>query len=182
MINNWQLKNGATSSGLVTRRLYFKKNDIKWPFFPPCTNWPICGDRPNKYKEIIIRIMKIDNQRLKLWRTEQKCGQKKESKKLGAKTWAHGNASGPQIKSLECNLSWRHRGKNLLFSWEKFFLSVSLFFSHKTWIYDFISNHPWGHLLTVDSHCFFAFSCHLMYYTMSNIILSKILSPHTHLQ
>ena len=107
---------------------------------------------------------------------------KKESKKLGAKTWAHGNASGPQIKSLECNLSWRHRGKNLLFSWEKFFLSVSLFFSHKTWIYDFISNHPWGHLLTVDSHCFFAFSCHLMYYTMCNIILSKILSPHTHLQ
>ena len=106
---------------------------------------------------------------------------KREQKKLGAKTWAHGNASGPQIKSLECNLSWRHRGKNLLFSWEKFFLSVSLFFSHKTWIYDFISNHPWGHLLTVDSHCFFAFSCHLMYYTMSNIILSKILSPHTHL-
>ena len=31
MINNWQLKNGATSSGLVTRRLYF---------FPPCTNGP----------------------------------------------------------------------------------------------------------------------------------------------
>ena len=55
-----------------------------------------------------------------------KMGQKrlKESKKLGAKTWAHGNASGPQIKSLECNLSCRHRGKNLLFSSEKFFLSV----------------------------------------------------------
>lgn len=69
-----------------------------------------------------------------------KMGQKrlKESKKLGAKTWAHGNASGPQIKSLGCNLSSRHRGKNLLFSSEKFFLSVSLFFSHKTWIYDFI--------------------------------------------
>ena len=62
-------------------------------------------------------------------------GQKrlKESKKLGAKTWAHGNASGPQIKSLECNLSWRHRGKNLLFS-----PSV------------------------------FAFSRHLIYYTMCN--------------
>ena len=93
-----------------------------------------------------------------------KMGQKrlKESKKLGAKTWAHGNASGPQIKSLECNLSWRHRGKNLLFSSEKFFLSVSLFFSHKTWIYDFISV---GHLLTVDSPCVFAFSRHLIYYT-----------------
>ena len=52
-----------------------------------------------------------------------KMGQKrlKESKKLGAKTWAHGNASGPQIKSLECNLSCRHRGKNLLFSSESFF-------------------------------------------------------------
>ena len=39
MINNWQSKNGATSSGWVTRRLTFKKN-IKRPFFPPCTNGP----------------------------------------------------------------------------------------------------------------------------------------------
>ena len=26
---------------MVTRRLYFKKKDIKRPFFPPCTHWPI---------------------------------------------------------------------------------------------------------------------------------------------
>ena len=38
---NWE--NEAISSGLVTRRLYFKKKkDIKRPFFPPCRNWPIC--------------------------------------------------------------------------------------------------------------------------------------------
>ena len=38
MINNWQLKNGATSSGFVTRRLYFRKKTLT--FFPPCTNGP----------------------------------------------------------------------------------------------------------------------------------------------
>ena len=37
---NWE--NEAISSGLVTWRLYFKKKDIKRPFFPPSTNWPIC--------------------------------------------------------------------------------------------------------------------------------------------
>ena len=39
---NWKIK--SISSGLVTRRLYFlKKYDTKWPKFPPCRNWPICG-------------------------------------------------------------------------------------------------------------------------------------------
>ena len=38
---NWE--NEAISSGLVSRRLYFKKKkDFKRPFFPPCRNWPIC--------------------------------------------------------------------------------------------------------------------------------------------
>ena len=37
---NWQIK--SILSGLVTQRLYFlKKYDTKWPFFPPCRNWPI---------------------------------------------------------------------------------------------------------------------------------------------
>ena len=39
MINsNW--KNGAILSGLVTRRLQFKRSDIKESKFPPCINWP----------------------------------------------------------------------------------------------------------------------------------------------
>ena len=37
---NWKIK--SILSGLVTRRLYFlKKCDTKWPFSPPCRNWPI---------------------------------------------------------------------------------------------------------------------------------------------
>ena len=37
-------KNGAFSSGWVTRRLSLKKKDIKQPKFPLCRNWPICHE------------------------------------------------------------------------------------------------------------------------------------------
>ena len=43
MASTPKLPNFKQLSGLVTRRLYFKKKyDIKRPFFPPCRNWPIC--------------------------------------------------------------------------------------------------------------------------------------------
>ena len=48
---NWKIK--SILSGLVTRRLYFlKKYDTKWPFFPPCRNWPIweCKARGSAWK------------------------------------------------------------------------------------------------------------------------------------
>ena len=39
---NWKIK--SIFYGLATRTFYFlKKYDTKWPKFPPCRNWPICG-------------------------------------------------------------------------------------------------------------------------------------------
>ena len=44
MRNNWELrKRGYLIRFGHTEALLFKKKDIKWPFFPPCRNWPIWG-------------------------------------------------------------------------------------------------------------------------------------------
>ena len=50
MRNNWELRkwgylirSGHTEALLLKK----KKKDIKRPFFPPCTNWPIYGLRPS---------------------------------------------------------------------------------------------------------------------------------------
>ena len=42
MRNNWELrKRGYLIRFGHTEALLLKKKDIKWPFFPPCRNWPI---------------------------------------------------------------------------------------------------------------------------------------------
>ena len=44
MRNNWELrKRGFLIRLGHTEALLLKKKDIKWPFFPPCRNWPICA-------------------------------------------------------------------------------------------------------------------------------------------
>ena len=48
MINNWQLKkNGAISSGLVTRRLYFKKMSLNSHFSRPAQSDPYMCSKSN---------------------------------------------------------------------------------------------------------------------------------------
>ena len=43
MRNNWELrKRGYLIRFGHTEALLLKKYDIKWPFSPPCRNWPIC--------------------------------------------------------------------------------------------------------------------------------------------
>ena len=49
--NNWKIS--SILSGLVTRRLYFKKKkETKQPFSPSSGNWPICSFQYNKRYEI----------------------------------------------------------------------------------------------------------------------------------